>query len=275
MQKSSLQARIGRVIIVAVAVLVIAAGIRHVRKSHATALMQEYMLVPVMPEFQVRQRIMGSQLASFPGRMQVQGLRMVQKASTQDRNIWDSDAMGTNSIFMGNMPQSAVNQVQAQRAEAAATQRKHDDIQGPPKTDKSWVGTNEAFFGANGGGYGLARGQKAGLAHASKARGTSKASAAAPSKDGKKAMMRAKMMSLYRSDDAHEAEYGREGAHILDDSVLPSAVGTGGPVIGVDGMPSNFDHAWVHHKEAFSFACNPDIVGCQNGLTVDPTYAWD
>jgi hypothetical protein len=57
--------------------------------------------------------------------------------------------------------------------------------------------------------------------------------------------------------------------------VLPSAVGTGGPVIGVDGKPSNVDHAWKHIEEPFSFVCNPDIPGCAEGLTVDETYAKD
>lgn len=111
----------------------------------------------------------------------------------------------------------------------------------------------------------------------------------------------------------------------LNDDVLPSAVGTGGPVIGVDGLPSNVDHTWVHYKDvrapspscssvrwfvcclfgirgwfcrlrgwfgrsvcagndgeltmgcaqAFSYACNPDILGCETGLEVDPVYAWD
>ncbi len=35
----------------------------------------------------------------------------------------------------------------------------------------------------------------------------------------------------------------------LNDVVLSSAVGTGGPVIYVDGKPSNVDHAWVKHDE--------------------------
>ena len=98
----------------------------------------------------------------------------------------------------------------------------------------------------------------------------------------------------------------------LNDDVLPSAVGTGGPVIGVDGLPSNVDHTWNHYPDvsgfpipclllcitlslfwvtnchwfellvksvigaqAFSFACNPDILGCETGLEVDPEYAWD
>ena len=43
----------------------------------------------------------------------------------------------------------------------------------------------------------------------------------------------------------------------LNDDVLPSAVGTGGPVIGVDGLPSNVDHAWAKHDEVAPPAAQP------------------
>jgi hypothetical protein len=306
----------GRVLAVAMAVLALAACVRHYRKSRATALMQEYLLVPVE----------GRQLATMPqgmpgnghsgratnvedytdpygggdvpgpyGRVNdpydgdwalgplggkavnVQGLRMVNPAQAAlDRNIWDSDAMGTDSIFMGNMPVSAVQKVHKQqeaRRKAAQMMKDHED-QMHAHEDTRWVGTNAAFFGANGGGTGLARGTKKGMTQKHGARKASPQHRAAGAAKGK-AAMRAKTMALFRSDDPHEAEYGREGDHILDESVLPSDVGSGGPVIGVDGLPSNVDHTWVHHDEPFSFACNPDIWGCENGLTVDPMYAND
>ena len=43
----------------------------------------------------------------------------------------------------------------------------------------------------------------------------------------------------------------------LNDDVRPSAVGTGGPVIGVDGLPSNVDHAWAKHDEVPPPAAQP------------------
>ena len=72
-----------------------------------------------------------------------------------------------------------------------------------------------------------------------------------------------------------DAEYGLEGDNILNEDVLPSDVGSGGPVIGVDGLPGNVDHAWEHVEEPFSFACSEDILGCEGGLEVDPDYAND
>eukprot|EP00282_Hemiselmis_andersenii_P016855 CAMPEP_0114141048 /NCGR_PEP_ID=MMETSP0043_2-20121206/17708_1 /TAXON_ID=464988 /ORGANISM="Hemiselmis andersenii, Strain CCMP644" /LENGTH=313 /DNA_ID=CAMNT_0001235179 /DNA_START=9 /DNA_END=950 /DNA_ORIENTATION=- len=307
---------VAKVLVVALAVLAVAACVRHYRKSRATALMQEYLLVPVE----------GRQLATMPQGMpgnghsgratneedytdpygggdvpgpyghvndpydgdwalgplggkavNMQGLRMVNPAQAAlDRNIWDSNAMGTNSIFMGNMPVSAVEKVHKQQeARAKAAQMMQDsEAKLHAHEDTRWIGTNAAFFGSNGGGTGLARGAKKGLAHKL---GAKKASphhkAAAPAKG--KVAVKAKTTSLFRSDNPHEAEYGREGDHILDESVLPSDIGSGGPVIGVDGLPSNGPHEWVHVDEPFSFACNPDIYGCEKGLTVDPLYAND
>jgi hypothetical protein len=45
--------------------------------------------------------------------------------------------------------------------------------------------------------------------------------------------------------------------------------------MGVDGDASNDAHEWKHVEEPFSFACNEDIPGCADGLTVDSTYAND
>lgn len=326
-ERRSLRQIAQRVAIGAAAVLALAGVVRHVRKSHATAMLQEYMIVPVQarPQFLIRR---GQALATegipgngFSGRANneedytdpygggdvpgpygrvndpydgdwalgplggkaigVQGLRMVAHPSLVDRNIWDENGeMGTNSVYMGNMPQSQVDANAQRRAEGQRNAAKAQSSQ-PQKQDNSWVGTNEVFFGANGGGYGFARGaKKAGLGKKAAARGTKKAAPSASHKkmsavQKKQHAMRAQMTSLYRSDDPHEAEYGREGNNQLDESVLPSYVGSGGPVIGVDGMASNVEHSWIHRPEPFSFACNPDISGCENGLEVDPLYAND
>jgi len=156
---------------------------------------------------------------------------------------------------------------------------------------EGWQGTDAAYMGANGGGLGLKQHKVAGavkLAHhrkpAPKAKATGKVTKAeaahraakkARNTVRKQASMKAHAQMLYRSADAHEAEYGREGPNILDESVLQSAVGTNGAVIGVDGVASQQPHAWVHSAEPFSFACDPSIYGCETGLTVPDEYAQD
>ena len=334
-ERRSLRQIAQRVAIGAAAVLALAAVVRHVRKSHATAMLQEYMIVPVQarPQFLLRR---GQALATegipgngYSGRANneedytdpygggdvpgpygrvndpydgdwalgplggkqvggVQGLRMVPRQGLAvDHNIWDENSeMGTNSVYMPPMPQSQVDAVARQRADAQQNAAKHKanaNQGGQPQQDRSWVGTNDVFFGANGGGYGFARGaKKAGLSKTAAARGAKKAAPKAKATpkqmsavQRKQHAMKAKMMSLYRSEDPHEAEYGREGYNQLDDTVLPSYVGSGGPVIGVDGLASNMEHEWVHHDEPMSFACNPDIYGCETGEEVDPLYAHD
>mmetsp|Transcript_87291 Transcript_87291/g.130987 ORF Transcript_87291/g.130987 Transcript_87291/m.130987 type:complete len:289 (-) Transcript_87291:142-1008(-) len=183
----------------------------------------------------------------------------------EDKNIWDADSQGTNSIFMGKMTakQAGLDNQQkiAPRRKSAKVLTAEQNVAkhmkgGSYVPDESWVGTNSVFFGSNGGGNGWARKQKSKV-------------------QKQQRVMKAKTQSLFRSDDPHMAEYGFEGPNQLNDDVLPSAVGTGGPVIGVDGLPSNVDHTWVHYKDAFSYACNPDILGCETGLEVDPVYAWD
>jgi hypothetical protein len=243
--------------------------------------------------------------------VKLQTLPMMPLPVAED-NIWNGDVMGTDSIFMHKMTSKDANQnLQAKRAMPHPS-----ELEGPggPGSDSSWVGTDQVFFGSNGGGYGWARragpktltGQaltgidasnlqrdgysnggriqevptlggtnfafnKADGYHFGWARKQQPNTPAAKSPRAQKSLMQ----SLFRSDDAHEAEYGREGDNQLNDDVLPSAVGTGGPVIGVDGKPSNVDHTWQKHDEEFSFKCSDDIYGCAGGLTVDPVYAAD
>jgi len=227
-------------------------------------------------------------------------------------NIWNDGVMGTNSIFMHSMSSKDANQnLMTKRAQK---QPSPEVGPGGPGSDSEWVGTNTVFFGSNGGGYGWARkaGPKAltgqalrslpqgpavtrdGYSNGGKVQsvpnlgGTNFAFNMAdgshwgwarkqqqPAAGKAPRAQKSVLQSLFRSDDAHEAEYGREGDNQLNDDVLPSAVGTGGPVIGVDGKPSNVDHAWAKHPEEFSFACSEDIDGCAGGLTVDPVYAAD
>mmetsp|Transcript_16157 Transcript_16157/g.25078 ORF Transcript_16157/g.25078 Transcript_16157/m.25078 type:complete len:321 (+) Transcript_16157:3-965(+) len=213
----------------------------------------------------------------------VQGLRMA-PAPDQDRNLWGSEDMGTNSIFMGKMTPKDVQFSNQQRENRMKAMRPPQQVMKghsgksyiDPKAD--WIGTNSAFFGANGGGYGLAQKnkQQKGMLHKKQAHQLkAKIQGQKAKVQAKKVAKKAPFQKLFRSDDPHMAEYGFEGPNQLNDDVLPSAVGTGGPVIGVDGEPSNVDHAWVHYPEEFSFACNPDILGCDEGLTVEPEYAED
>eukprot|EP00287_Rhodomonas_sp_CCMP768_P002392 CAMPEP_0196718204 /NCGR_PEP_ID=MMETSP1091-20130531/1479_1 /TAXON_ID=302021 /ORGANISM="Rhodomonas sp., Strain CCMP768" /LENGTH=298 /DNA_ID=CAMNT_0042058815 /DNA_START=22 /DNA_END=918 /DNA_ORIENTATION=- len=180
-----------------------------------------------------------------------------------DKNLWSADSQGTNSIFMGKY---TAKQAEMDKQQRAAPQRRAPPTKAQKEVakhmqsdsfvpDADWVGTNSVFFGSNGGGNGWARKQKNKV-------------------QKRQNVMKAKTQSLFRSDDPHMAEYGFEGPNQLNDDVLPSAVGTGGPVIGVDGLPSNVDHTWVHYEEPFSFQCNPDILGCDTGLEVAPEYAW-
>lgn len=140
-----------------------------------------------------------------------------------------------------------------------------------PEPVPDWVGTNTAFFGAHQGGDSSFTHQP--QAQAAKG-GRGRFQRAQHGKSSRKMKM-AHTQKLFRSDDPHLAEYGLEGDNILNEDVLPSDVGSGGPVIGVDGEPSNVDHEWVHVEEPFSFSCNPDILGCEEGLEVDPDYAND
>jgi len=245
--------------------------------------------------------------------IKMQALPMIQAAAPAD-NIWNDGVMGTDSIFMHSMSSKEANQnLMNKRSQPAPS-----ELVGPggPGTDSGWVGTDQVFFGSNGGGYGWARragakpmvGQaltgvnadsliRDGYSNGGKVQsvpnlgGTNfafnkadgyhfgwarkqqpkAAGAGAQAPRAQKSLLQ----SLFRSDDAHEAEYGREGPNQLNDDVLPSAVGTGGPVIGVDGLPSNLDHTWAKHAEEFSFKCSDDIYGCAGGLTVDPEYAAD
>ena len=82
-------------------------------------------------------------------------------------------------------------------------------------------------------------------------------------------MKTAHTQQLFRSEEPGVAEYGLEGDNILNEEVLPSEVGTGGPVIGVDGVPSNGEHDWIHYDEPLDFACDPSILGCEDGLEVE------
>jgi len=193
-------------------------------------------------------------------------------------NIWGAETMGTNSLIMPRMTASDVKQSQDARAAAQLRQPAEEPV-------PSWVGTNVAFFGAHQGGDSsfshpqpqqqpfqgqrFARPQQQNQKRIGSGGGHFKKDQDHPK------LAQARTQALFRSDDPHAAEYGLEGDNVLDDDVLPSAVGTGGPVIGVDGEPSNLDHAWEHYVEPMSFACNPDILGCENGLTVEPEYADD
>jgi len=171
----------------------------------------------------------------------------------QDVNIWGAEPMGTNSIFM---PRLTAKDAQDAKNAREESMKRQQSIAQPPTPE--WVGTNAAFFGANGGGNGWARKNKINLRH----------------KRAQKAL-KARMQSLFRSDDPQAAEYGLEGDNQLNDDVLPSAVGTGGPVIGVDGVPSNEAHSWNHYDDPLDFKCSDDILGCSGGLTVDSEYAND
>jgi hypothetical protein len=228
-------------------------------------------------------------------------------------NIWNEGVMGTNSIFMHTMSSAdAQRNLQAKKSPPNAGSMNPVGPDGAADKENTWVGTNQVFFGSNGGGNGWARTNQKGLRNQAlrsiskdnqvvrdgysnggkvqsvpKLGGTNFAFNGAdgyhygwarkpqqlPAKSPR--AQKSLFQSLFRSADAHEAEYGREGDNQLNDDVLPSAVGTGGPVIYVDGKPSNVDHAWAKHDEEFSFKCSDDILGFAGGLTVEPEYAAD
>ena len=179
-----------------------------------------------------------------------------------EANVWGAEPMGTNSLFMPRLTESDIKHGEEAHAAMVKKQMAKFGGKAPPKTP-DWVGTNQAFFGAHQGG-------DSSFTHQAKRSHFKKAQ----QKSGRK-MKVARTQSLFRSDDPHMAEYGLEGDNILNEDVLPSDIGSGGPVIGVDGEPSNVDHAWVHVEEPFSFACDETILGCAGGLEVDPDYAND
>mmetsp|Transcript_46460 Transcript_46460/g.123298 ORF Transcript_46460/g.123298 Transcript_46460/m.123298 type:complete len:305 (-) Transcript_46460:197-1111(-) len=230
------------------------------------------------------------------------------QAAMGDDNIWNEGVMGTNSIFMHQMTsKDAQMNLEMKRSQPAPSEPVGP---GGAGADSSWVGTNSVFFGSNGGGYGWARAPTQKIMKGQALRSIDKSKsvyrdgyssntiqsvpvlggtnaafnladgyhygwAKKPQSPKTNRVQKSHLQSLFRSADAHEAEYGREGDNQLNDDVLPSAVGTGGPVIGVDGKPSNIDHTWAKHQEEFSFKCSEDIPGCAEGLTVDPEYAAD
>lgn len=170
--------------------------------------------------------------------------------------------MGTNSLFM---PRLTASDIQEGQRVHDAMMKKQAAMMGPQPKTPDWVGTNEAFFGAHQGGDSSF---------------THKQATAGKKGHFKKVQTRkmkapAGAQMLFRSDDPHLAEYGLEGDNILNEDVLPSEVGSNGPVIGVDGVPQQEAHEWVHIDEPFSFSCSPDILGCEEGLEVDPDYAND
>ena len=172
-----------------------------------------------------------------------------------EANVWGAEPMGTNSLFMPRLTESDIKHGEEAHAAMVKKQMAKFGGKAPPKTP-DWVGTNQAFFGAHQGG-------DSSFTHQAKRSHFKKAQ----QKSGRK-MKVARTQSLFRSDDPHMAEYGLEGDNILNEDVLPSDIGSGGPVIGVDGEPSNVDHAWVHVEEPFSFACDETILGCAGGLEV-------
>ena len=187
-------------------------------------------------------------------------------------NVWGAEPMGTNSLFMPRLTASDIKHGQDEHARMVQQQMKANGDKAPV-AEPSWVGTNTAFMGAHQGGdssFSPHQAKSFNPRHAKKSQFSKAQRAKQPH-----AMKVAQTQQLFRSDDPNEAEYGLEGDNVLNEDVLPSDVGSGGPVIGVDGLPSNVDHAWVHVDEPFSFACNPDILGCENGLEVDPEYAND
>ena len=190
--------------------------------------------------------------------LRTQNLYTVKPA--EEPNIWGEEPMGTNSLFMPRMTESDVRA--SQQAKAAAMQQQANLMKGqPPVPD--WVGTNQAFFGAHQGGDSSFSSQPQAKVprHA-----TSKHGRARPQS---RKMKTAHTQQLFRSEEPGVAEYGLEGDNILNEEVLPSEVGTGGPVIGVDGVPSNGEHEWIHYDEPLDFACDPSILGCEDGLEVE------
>lgn len=190
--------------------------------------------------------------------LRTQNLYTVKPA--EEPNIWGEEPMGTNSLFMPRMTESDVRA--SQQAKAAAMQQQANLMKGqPPVPD--WVGTNQAFFGAHQGGDSSFSSQPQAKVprHA-----TSKHSRPRPQF---RKMKTAHTQQLFRSEEPGVAEYGLEGDNILNEEVLPSEVGTGGPVIGVDGVPSNGEHEWIHYDEPLDFACDPSILGCEDGLEVE------
>jgi hypothetical protein len=206
----------------------------------------------------------GFQNRRAPAQAPVRNGRM---AREDEPNVWGSEPMGTDSLFMPRLTASDIKH--GEEAHKAAMKKQLAAMGGKkPEPVPDWVGTNTAFFGAHQGGDSSFTHQpqaaKGGHGHFKKAQ------------HGKgRKMKMAHTQQLFRSDDPHLAEYGFEGDNQLNEDVLPSDIGSGGPVIGVDGEPSNVDHEWVHVEEPFSFSCNPDILGCEEGLEVDPDYAND
>jgi len=188
-------------------------------------------------------------------------------ANELEDNVWGAEPMGTNSLFMPRLTATDIKHGQDEHAMMVKKQMAAMGGKAPP-AEPAWVGTNTAFLGAHQGG------DSSFTSHGPKSAKNSRFVNAQKAKQPR-AMKVANSQMLFRSDDANEAEYGREGDNVLNEDVLPSDIGSGGPVIGVDGLPGNVDHAWEHVEEPFSFECSPDILGCENGLTVDPDYAND
>jgi len=184
----------------------------------------------------------------------------------EEANVWGAEPMGTDSLFMPRLTASDIKHGQQEHDAMVKKQMAKFGGKAPPKTP-DWVGTNQAFFGAHQGGDSSFTHQPAQAKRSHFKR--------AQQKNQPRKMKGARTQQLFRSDDPHLAEYGFEGDNQLNEDVLPSDIGSGGPVIGVDGEPSNVDHAWVHVEEPFSFSCSPDILGCEEGLEVDPDYAND
>jgi len=188
-------------------------------------------------------------------------------AEEDEPNVWGAEPMGTNSLFMPRLTASDIKH--GEEAHKAAMKKQFAAMGGKaPEPVPDWVGTNTAFFGAHQGG-------DSSFTHQPQAAKGGHGRFKNAQKGKARKMKVAHTQQLFRSDDPHMAEYGLEGDNILNEDVLPSDVGSGGPVIGVDGLPGNVDHAWEHVEEPFSFACSEDILGCEGGLEVDPDYAND
>merc|ERR1712216_1076893 len=100
-----------------------------------------------------------------------------------------------------------------------------------PEPVPDWVGTNTAFFGAHQGG-------DSSFTHQPQAAKGGHGRFKNAQKGKARKMKVAHTQLLFRSDDPHMAEYGLEGDNILNEDVLPSDVGSGGPVIGVTACPA-------------------------------------
>mmetsp|Transcript_46459 Transcript_46459/g.123294 ORF Transcript_46459/g.123294 Transcript_46459/m.123294 type:complete len:210 (-) Transcript_46459:324-953(-) len=161
--------------------------------------------------------------------------------------------MGTNSIFMHQMTsKDAQMNLEMKRSQPAPSEPVGP---GGAGADSSWVGTNSVFFGSNGGGYGWARAPTQKIMKGQALRSIDKSKsvyrdgyssntiqsvpvlggtnaafnladgyhygwAKKPQSPKTNRVQKSHLQSLFRSADAHEAEYGREGDNQVEDDCL-------------------------------------------------------